>query len=158
MTLHTRPPFHRVKRRFILCACAHLKPSRTNMHQSPPFTDKQHIMRALTLLTVAISCLSHIASATISPPLDFSGHTSLTSRHISLSSVSPRQSLTDVSIDVRSLILALISAAAILFLIPPVIAFFAELFRRLGRTGAYDRVDSEYEYDYDYDSGTGRGR
>ena len=119
-------------------------------------------MGALTLIAVNIGYLFHLTSAMVSSSLSPSSHNSLSSLYsiqsnTPLSSASSRQNLSNVSIDVRSLILALVSVAAILISIPPLFTFFAELFRRLGKNrGAYDRVDSS-DYDYDYDSGTSRG-
>ena len=113
-------------------------------------------MRAFSSLTSAISGLFHLTPETVSPALTFSHHHD----HTSLSSVSSRQALDNVSIDIYSLGLALLSVLAILLLIPPFFAFISELIRRLSSSrGPYDRVDSsEYDYYYDYESGSSSSR
>ena len=110
-------------------------------------------MRAPLHLTAAISGLFHLTSAAASSVLTSSD------LHTSLRALQSRQSLSNVSIDLVSLALAIAMSLAILLLIPPSVAFFSELFRRIGARGAYDRVDSsEYDYYYDDDSGYSQRR
>lgn len=100
-------------------------------------------MKAHVLFTLSFLHLSNAASTVTSE---------LHSLPQSLSSAlgMDNRQLSNVSVDLVTLLASIAGAIILLLLVAPVLAFLAELKSRLlgGSSGGYDKIDDDYYYDY----------